>query len=235
MFDMFIEHCQEVPEGTAVLGDKPDVTIQGNGRTFGYEITEIFQLDHRGQPGVVQHKQHDAIMNIARRTCAARGVGPLYVSVSFAFNCHLPKSTWPLIGNQLADIVIARTPSIKSRSSWINDYSGQWHNALERVEIGRFLHLNHDCWIHEGAGFAQRDAAREIQDAIDSKVPLLSTYLQRCDVCSLVIAAGGIPGVSAIIPDQICIDRVYLSPFASTYFVRIRDPLCVRLNTKPPS
>jgi hypothetical protein len=182
---------------------------------------------------MVYHSQCDAIVALAKRACPEERLQHLFVSVSFAFNRHIPKSTWDLVAGQLAKIVASHAPLPNARAHWTNDYRGRWSEALESVEIASFPALKESIWTHEGAGFAHTDIARELQAAIDAKARLLPTYLQRCDRCALIVAAGGIPGVSAMVPDLECLGRVYSSPFASTYFVCVREALCTRLKSSP--
>jgi hypothetical protein len=70
-----------------------------------------------------------------------------------------------------------------------------------------------------------------LQAAIDTKAVKLATYLENCDECSLIVAAGGLPGVSAMMPSQEHLSRTFASPFAETFFLRVLDGLCTRLTT----
>ena len=231
IWGVFADRCEHVPPGSVDFVDKPDVVVTHDGHRHGFEITEIFHTDFKGRPAVVQHAQADEIVALARRQCTDEHLSHLYVSIAFAFNMHMPKSEWGAIAQQLAEIVQSHAPAPISRARWTNDYSGRWSFALEHVEIANFPELHQSMWRHEGAGVAQTDLARELQAKIDAKAKLLPTYLERCDECSLIVAAGGVPGVSGMFPSDECLNRIYLSPFSGTYFVRVREPICVRLST----
>lgn len=233
IFEVFLRLCPGAPLGIVEYGDKPDVLVRTADGGYGFEITQIFHSDLRGRSAMVCHSQCDAIVALAKRACSEERLRHLFVSVSFAFNRHIPKSTWDLVAGQLANIVASHAPAPGARAQWLNDYSGQWSEAMESVEIANFPALYESMWTHEGAGWAHTDIACELQAAIDAKARLLPTYLQRCDRCALIVAAGGIPGVSAMMPDLECLSRIYTSPFDATYFVGVRDARCARLETSP--
>lgn len=231
IWGVFADRCGDVPPGSVEFGDKPDVLVHLGGYRHGFEITEIFHTDFKGRPAIVQHAQADEIVALARGHCSADRLSHLYVSIAFAFNTHMPKSEWGTVAQQLAEIVQFNAPAPGPSARWTNDYSGRWSFALEHVEIANFPELHQSMWRHEGAGWAQTDVSRELQVSIDAKAKLLPTYLERCDECSLIVAAGGVPGVSGMFPSDESLNRIYLSPFSGTYFVRFRDPICVRLGT----
>lgn len=81
-FEWFRRHYQ-LPEGTIVYGDKPDVILQG-ARKIGIEITN-FYLDKGNLPGSeqVQSKRRKAVVSEAQRIYLANGGKRIELIFSF--------------------------------------------------------------------------------------------------------------------------------------------------------
>ena len=81
-FEMFRRHYQ-LPEGTVVHGDKPDVILEGK-RKIGIEITNFF-LESGALPESeqVQRKAREAVVSRAQQVYLANGGRKIELSFSF--------------------------------------------------------------------------------------------------------------------------------------------------------
>lgn len=234
VFSAYLRLCPDVPPGEITYTERPDVLVRQDRRTLGYEITQLYHRDSSGRPASVQHGQGDAIVDKAERICTERGHEPLIVDVAFAIGRDLSKQRWPELAAILADIVSSHLPPVGGHWEWENDYWGGVPDDIQSILVINAGPDGPSHWSHGGVGWAQTEIAHELQAAIDTKAALLPAYLQQCDECSLIVAVGGLPGVSAIMPSAEHLSRTFDSPFKETFFIRILDERCVRLTTRPP-
>lgn len=97
------------------------------------------------------------------------------------------------------------------------------------IDAISIMRINENYWLDPGAGFAEPNLVKDIQNCLDNKNAKLKEYLKKCSTCWLLIVASAKPS-SFINPNGESLNYVYTSDFERVYLLDYpRQPYLLKL------
>ncbi|MFO0942322.1 MAG: hypothetical protein U0930_16410 [Pirellulales bacterium] len=174
-----------------VDGEEPDFTFQYCSKRYGIEVSEL----QRSEPlDGIDPRQHEAesivIKKLARELYIQKGGVPMHVRVSLNGN-RLDQAERRKIAGWICDLVYAHQPKPGEAFEWESNRAryGDYPSQVSSVFALRLTNGLEHHWPHNCAAFVESEVDDTILTAINKKNAKLVNYLNRCELCWLVLFA----------------------------------------------
>jgi hypothetical protein len=214
-----------IQSGTVTHDDSPDFLVEFSDRIVGVEITQLF----RPESGRVIEGTQERILEEACRKAQDQNLPAAHVTLFF--NLREPPDTAARrrIADAVVGVVAARMPPA-GESVALEGVPGQ-PREVDLIAVNRVHCGPHGRWTWLEAGAIDGNAICVVQKAITQKSERLSSYLERCHECWLLLVADSFRTSGRLAFDDCCTSHVFMSPFARTYVLDFGKGQLHRLQT----
>ena len=216
--DLFLGAFPQLARGSIEEGEKPDCLLVTADTRIGLEHTSLF---HHGPQVRAREANESLVAALAQRSAESRGCPPLLVFVDLSLNAAITKPRLKALADELADLVLSHLPD----AGECVEMGLEWPRlSLLPVELvtlraARPGRIRTGIWQPSRVGIVPFDFRDTLQREVSSKDGKVSTYLQRCDECwLLVVATGDVPSAFVDVNGGVQ-DAVFQFSFQRAFFL----------------
>ena len=222
-FDRFRKVSGELAEYRVVDCEEPDFLVHGSERSVGVELIDLYWEQTLGaMPHQAIESLRARIAERAGRIYAASGLPPLHVSIHFNPNFTPTKKDVPRLSHAIAKLVAANVPeegcSFEEDYDWLNrEY---FPEEISHLRAARFPVMQKSFFSSPGAAFIPELTKEDIERALVSKEPKVSSYRRQCSELWLVINCDGGHLATVFEHDDEAVRDVFASSFDRVFLFR---------------
>lgn len=210
-FASFRHFEPEIQSGSVTYSDDPDFRVDVGGRIIGVEVTRLFKPE--GKQDVESTKER--IFEAACRKAQEQKLPPADVTMFFTLHGSLNSAARSRIADAVVRVVAEQMPA-EGETIDLVGCPGQ-PPEVDLIIANRIHCCAPGRWLWNEGGKVEKDVAHVVQEAIDGKAERLSSYLERCSECWLLLVADSFRAPSKLAFDNSCQSHVFVSPFARTF------------------
>jgi hypothetical protein len=210
-FGSFRYFESEIQSGSITHGDSPDFRVDVSGRVVGVEVTRLFKPEGRQDIESTQER----ILEEACRRAQEQMLPPAHVTLFFNLHGPLDSAVRSRIADAIVRVVKERMPPV-GESVEVERAPGQPHE-VDLIMVNRVHCRAPGRWEWFEFGAVEKDVARVVEEAIARKAERLSSYLECCNECWLLLVADSFRASGKLAFEDSCQSHVFVSPFARTY------------------
>ncbi len=154
-------------------------------------------------------------MEEACRKAQEQELPPAHVTLFFNLSGPLNSAARRRIADAVVRVVAEQMPA-NGESVELERAPAQ-PREVDLITINRIHCSAPGRWAWIKVGTIERDPARLVQEAIAGKAEKLSSYLQCCSECWLLLVADSFRASGKLAFGDTCQSHIFLSPFARTY------------------
>jgi len=236
-YKLFCCKAADVPTGIVNHKDRPDFRIHTSDRILGIEHTRVVKPTVSGIPSeAALDSNADNIVDEAKRYYMEMGSPPAHVTLFFNLRATLKKKERASIAASVARLVRDRLPNIGQSEDLTCGLGPRNDHPIEvdQILISRWNSPKRHDWKRGDAVNIEKDVTSIFQSVIDKKSELLTSYLDECDTCWLLIVADFMKQAQGFDMDASSRSNMYTSPFERTYFLNCNKSTLFQLYTEPP-
>lgn len=171
--------------------EEPDFIFRDGSLTIGVELTRLVQPARLNEPSMKsQEEEQQRIVERAKNIAESKGLPPMWVTVYFASASFVGKSDRERLARHLFDLIVTngrwQYGPVLLRAEESEDEN--WPEEIAAAHLALMPGTTHH-WVSSSAGFINEQFADELQTEINKKDCRLTTYLNKCDVCWLIVFA----------------------------------------------
>lgn len=211
-FNSFRYFETEIQLGNITQDESPDFRVDFSDRVVGVEVTRLFKP---GREQAVESTQ-ERILEEACRKAEELALPPAHVTLFFNLSGSIDRAgARRRIADAVVRVVAEQMPA-DGQSIEIERAPAQ-PREVDLITVNRIHCRAPGRWAWLNAGTIERDPACLVQEAIARKAEKLSSYLQRCSECRLLLVADSFRASGKLAFDDTCQSHIFMSPFARTY------------------
>ncbi len=210
-FNSFRYFEPEIQSSTITHADSPDFRVNVSDRVVGVEVTRLFKPEGRQDIESTQER----IFEEACRNAQEQKLPPAHVTLYFNLRGALGSAARSRIARAVVRVVTEQMPG-DGESVQLEGAPAQ-PREVDLITVNRMHCRAPGRWTWIETTTIKGDAVRVIQEAIVRKAENLSTYLERCSECWLLLVADFFRTSGNLAFDDGCQSHVFVSPFARTY------------------
>jgi hypothetical protein len=203
----------EVRFGNITHSDSPDFRVDMSDRVIGVEVIQLFKR----QSGRDVESTQDRILEKSCQRAQERRIPPAHVTLFFTIRGPLDGAARSRIADAVVRVIAEQMPA-DGKSVELEQAPGQ-PREVDLILINRVHCRAPGRWSWLEFSTFERDVAGIIQERIASKAQRLSTYLEHCSECWLLLVADSFRASGKLAFDDNCQLHGFDSPFARTYIL----------------
>ena len=211
-FHSFRHFEPEIQSSSITHGESPDFRVDVSDRVIGVEVTQLF----RPRSGRDIESAQERILEEACKRAEEQKLPPAHVSLFFTLRRRLDSAARSRIADAVVSVVAEQMPP-DGELVELDMAPGQ-PREVDLIQINR-VHCRAPGRWQGGLEFGadERDVASVVQERIAGKAKRLSSYLESCSECWLLLVADSFRISGKLAFDEISQSHVFQSPFARTY------------------
>jgi hypothetical protein len=223
-FSSFRYFEPEIQSGSITHSESPDFRVNVTDRVIGVEVTQLF----KPRSGRDIESAQERILEEACQRAEEQRLPPANVSLFFCLRRPLDTAARSRIANAVVRVVAEQMPR-DGESVELERAPGQ-PREVDLILINR-VHCRAPGRWQLGLEFGadERDAANVIQERIATKAKRISSYLEFCNECWLLLVADSFRTSGRLAFDDSCQSHGFISQFARTYVLDFGKPRLYRL------
>jgi hypothetical protein len=223
-FHSFKHFEPEIRSGRITHGERPDFRVDVSDRVIGVEVTQLF----KPRSGRHIESAQERILEEACQRAEEQKLPPAHVFLFFNLRRSLDSAARSQIADAVVRVVAEQMP-LDGGSVELERAAGQ-PREVDLILINR-VHCRAPGRWEVGLEFAadERDVTSVVRERIASKAERLSSYLESCSECWLLLVADSFRTSGKLAFDDSCQSHVFVSPFARTYVLDFGKPRLYQL------
>jgi len=215
----FSQSIESFPKGNIIPSESPDFILDTGEYKIGIEITRIYKsANFRGTNPQVQENEQNLLRAECKKIYDEMGLPNVEVHILFNSFTSFNKKNRREYANKIVQLVSMNLPPSRGVHRIVNDYKNvnTFPFEIDSITIYRFGY-NKSFWGESGVGFVQQHFINELQEVIDKKNILVSSYTNCCAYYWLLVVIEGLRDSSFFDPSAETLNHSYKSNFNKVF------------------